>query len=122
MMIQELFQVENVFSLQLVEEDGDTQLSLTWVGLDEDRVRIEKIKEQIDENEELRMVMEGDNTDSNKRDMFNRTFENLLTGLVGENLDFYNKLKEPKKNRFMKDRMYELYSKDIGRGENVSPP
>ena len=121
MMIQELLQVENVFSLQLVEEDGDTQLSLTWVGLDEDRVRIEKIKEQIDENEELRMVMEGDNTDSNKRDMFNRTFENLLTGLVGENLDFYNKLKEPKKNRFMKDRMYELYSKDIGRGENVSP-
>ena len=89
---------------------------------DEDRVRIEKIKEQIHENEELRMVMEGDNTDSNKRDMFNRTFENLLTGLVGENLDFYNKLKEPKKNRFMKDRMYELYSKDIGRGENVSPP
>ena len=122
MMIQELLQVENVFSLQLVEEDGDTQLSLTWVGLDEDRVRIEKIKEQIDENEELRMVMEGDNTDSNKRDMFNRTFENLLTGLVGENLDFYNKLKEPKKNRFMKDRMYELYSKDIGSGENVSPP
>ena len=122
MMIQELLQVENVFSLQLVEEDGDTQLSLTWVGLDEDRVRIEKIKEQIDENEELRMVMEGDNTDSNERDMFNRTFENLLTSLVGENLDFYNKLKEPKKNRFMKDRMYELYSKDIGRGENVSPP
>jgi len=80
---------------------------------DEDRVRIEKIKEQILENEELRMVMEGDNTDSNKRDMFNRTFENLLTSMVGENLDFYNKLKEPKKNRFLKDRMYELYSMDI---------
>ena len=49
--------------------------------IDDDRVRIEKIKEQIHENEELRMVMEGDNTDSNKRDMFNRTFEKLLTGL-----------------------------------------
>ena len=73
-------------------------------------------------NEELRMVMEGDNTDSNKRDMFNRTFENLLTDLVGENLDFYNKLIEPNKNRFLKDRMYELYSKDIGSSENVSPP
>ena len=35
MMIQELLQVENVFSLQLVEEDGDSQLSLTWVGLEE---------------------------------------------------------------------------------------
>ena len=38
MMIQELLQVENVFSLQLVAEDGDTQLSLTWVGLDEKKV------------------------------------------------------------------------------------
>jgi hypothetical protein len=38
MMIQELLQVENVFSLQLVEEDGDSQLSLTWVGLEEKKV------------------------------------------------------------------------------------
>ena len=38
MMIQELLQVENVFSLQIVEEDGDTQLSLTWVGLEEKKV------------------------------------------------------------------------------------
>ncbi len=80
---------------------------------DEDRVRIEKIKEQIDKDIELRMVMEGDNTDSNKKDKFNRTFEKFLTDLVDENIDFYNKLKEPKKNRFMKDRMYELYAKSI---------
>ena len=38
MLIQEMLQVENVFSMQLVEEDGDTQLSLTWVGLDEKKV------------------------------------------------------------------------------------
>ena len=38
MMIQEILQVENVFSLQLVAEDGDTQLSLTWAGLDEKKV------------------------------------------------------------------------------------
>ena len=38
MMIQEILQVENVFSLQLVAEDGDTQLSLTWVGLEEKKV------------------------------------------------------------------------------------
>ena len=38
MMIQEILQVENVFSLQLVAEDVDTQLSLTWVGLEEKKV------------------------------------------------------------------------------------
>ena len=35
MLIQEILQVENVFSLQIVAEDVDSQLSLTWVGLDE---------------------------------------------------------------------------------------
>ena len=38
MMIQEILQVENVFKLQIVEEKGDTQLSLTWVGLDEKKI------------------------------------------------------------------------------------
>ena len=38
MMIKEILQVENVFSLQIVAEDGDTQLSLTWVGLDEKKI------------------------------------------------------------------------------------
>ena len=38
MMIQEILQVENVFSLQIVAEDVDTQLSLTWVGLEEKKV------------------------------------------------------------------------------------
>ncbi len=38
MMIQEILQVENVFSLQLIAEDIDTQLSLTWIGLGEKKV------------------------------------------------------------------------------------
>ena len=45
MMIQEILQVENVFSLQIVEEKGDTQLSLTWVGLDEKKIVTEYCKE-----------------------------------------------------------------------------
>lgn len=81
---------------------------------DDDRVRIEKIRKEIYEDEDLRRVMEGDNTESNKRDVFNSTFEKLLVGLVGEHLDFYNKLSEPKKNRFMKDRMFENYSQSTG--------
>jgi len=38
MKIKELLQVENVFNMQLVENDGDIQLSLTWVGLEGKKV------------------------------------------------------------------------------------
>ena len=38
MMIKEILQVENAFQLVLMEEDGDTQISLTWNDLDKKRV------------------------------------------------------------------------------------
>ena len=44
MMIQEILQVENVFKLQIVEEKGDTQLSLTWVGLDVKKIATDYCK------------------------------------------------------------------------------
>ena len=34
-MIQEMLQVENVFHLQVIGEEGDTQISLSWRNLDE---------------------------------------------------------------------------------------
>ena len=37
--IQGILQIENLFHLQVIEEDGDTQLNLKWVNLDEKRNR-----------------------------------------------------------------------------------
>ena len=37
-MILEMLQVENMFHLQVIGEEGDTQLTLKWVNLDEKRV------------------------------------------------------------------------------------
>ena len=37
-MIQEMLQVENLFHLQVISDEGDTQLSLKWVNLEEKRV------------------------------------------------------------------------------------
>jgi len=80
---------------------------------DADRVNLEKIQKRLAENEELRKVHISDNTESNKRHMFNEAFERILIGLVGEHLNFYNKLKEPKRNRYVKDRFYESYSRNL---------
>ena len=48
---------------------------------EEVKVRIKKIQNQIFEHNDLRMVMEGDNSDSNKRDMFNKTFQSLWVNI-----------------------------------------
>ena len=80
---------------------------------DDDRVNLEKIQARLHEDEELKKVHFGDNTESNKRFVFNKTFDDILQGLVDDSLDFYKKLTEPKRNRYVKDRFYEEYPKSV---------
>lgn len=80
---------------------------------DKDKVKFEEIRRQVHEDSELRQVMTGDNSDSNKRDKFDRTFQSLVTSLVEGNLDFYKKLSENKRNKYIKDRLYEDYTKSL---------
>ena len=41
MRIQEILQIENTFHLEMIGEEGDTQLNLKWVNLDEKRNRVD---------------------------------------------------------------------------------
>ena len=65
------------------------------------------------EDEELRKVHLGDNTESNRRSVFNEVFDKLLQGLVDDSLGFYKKLTEPKRNRYVKDRMFKHYTEKV---------
>ena len=38
MMIKEILQIENAFKMELLSEDGDTQISITWNNQEEKRV------------------------------------------------------------------------------------
>ena len=80
---------------------------------DDDKVKFEEIKQKIHASEDLRQVMTGDNTETNKKDKFDKTIDKLVLSLIDNNLDFYNKLKHKKRNRYIKDRLYEDYSKSL---------
>jgi len=41
MRIQEILQIENLFHLEVIGEEGDTQLNLKWINLDEKRNRVD---------------------------------------------------------------------------------
>jgi type I restriction enzyme R subunit len=77
---------------------------------DDDKVNLGKIKTKLEEDEELRKVHLGDNTESNKRFVFNQVFDKLLQGLVDDRLEFYKKITEPKRNRFVKSELWKNYS------------
>ena len=79
---------------------------------DEDKVTLEKIQTRLKEDEELRKVHLGDNTESNRRFVFNKVFDKLLQGLVDDSLDFYKKITEPKRNEYVKRVLFEDYSEE----------
>jgi len=80
---------------------------------EEDKVNLKKIQTKLEKNEELRMVHLGDNTESNKRFVFNQMFDNLLQELVDDRLEFYKKFTEPTRNQYVKRVMYENYSSQV---------
>lgn len=91
--------------IKVLNENYGTDLT------EDDRINLEKIEKKLEENEELRQVYTSDNTESNKKYVFNKKFDEILQGLVDESLGFYKKMTEPKRNRYVKERFYEQYGK-----------
>ena len=44
MLIKEILQIENAFKMELISEDGDTQISITWNDQDQKRVEEDESK------------------------------------------------------------------------------
>ena len=75
----------------------------------EDRVDIETVYQKVREHEELRQVIEGDNTETNKRYKFNQVIDDILLDFVNSKLDLYTKLSQEELNADLKRQLYQAY-------------
>ena len=77
---------------------------------EEDKVDIETIRRKVSENDELRQVMDGDNTESNKHYKFGQVLDTILLDFVNNKVELYNKLSRPEIKEYLKNRLYRAYS------------
>ena len=75
----------------------------------EDKVDIETIHRKVHENDELRQVIEGDNTDTNKRYKFDQVIDEILLDFVNSKLELFTKLSQPEVNADLKHELYQAY-------------
>ena len=75
----------------------------------EDKVDIESIYQKIRQHEELRQVITGDNSETNKRRKFDDVIDDILLDFVSSKLDLYNKLSKSEINADLKQRLYQAY-------------
>ena len=76
---------------------------------EEDKVDIETIRRKVSDNEELRQVMEGDNTESNKHYKFGQVLDTILLDFVNNKVELFNKLSRPEVKDYLKSRLYRAY-------------
>ena len=79
----------------------------------EDKVDLATIHQKVHENEELRQVIEGDNTETNKAYKFNQVIDEILLGFVNSKLDLYNKLTQEEINADLKRQLYQAYCEQL---------
>ena len=79
----------------------------------EDKVDIETIHRKVHENDELRQVIEGDNTDTNKRYKFDQVIDEILLDFVNSKLELYTKLSKPEVNADLKHELYQAYREQL---------
>ena len=75
----------------------------------EDKVDIATIHQKVQENEELRQVIEGDNTETNKRYKFDQVFDDILHGFINSKFDLFKKLSQPEIKADLMHQLYQAY-------------
>ena len=76
---------------------------------EEDKVDLDIIRQKIQQDQDLRLVVDGDNTDSNKRFKFDQVLDNILLEFVTNKLELYTKLSKPNVKSFLQDQLYNDY-------------
>ena len=75
----------------------------------EDKIDIATIHRKVHENEELRQVVQGDNTESNKQYKFDQVLEDILLGFVNSKLELFTKLSQPEVKADLRQQLYQAY-------------
>ncbi len=91
-------QVNRVYGVNLTEED---------------RLNLSRLRQRLNDDDEVAKYMNEDNTEENKRNFFAKQFDSMLIDYVNERFDFYKKVGENQSIKDMICRMlFSSYQQD----------
>ena len=80
---------------------------------EEDKLSLKNVEETLGKDSDLRKSHLADNSESNKRDIYDEKFEKALFGYVNDRFDFYKKMEDPKIRKQIINVMYEKYKSSL---------
>ena len=76
---------------------------------DDDKLNLERVRNRLHEDSEVRVHMQGDSSYENKREYFKDQFNKRMIELVNNDIEFYKKIEE---NSSMKNKIFQMMLKD----------
>ncbi|UTA66514.1 type I restriction endonuclease subunit R [Emticicia sp. 21SJ11W-3] len=76
---------------------------------EEDRIHLNNVYIRMSQSAEIRKVMEGDNSEANKRQYWNEMMSKIFLEYINDNFDFYKTVESPGIKPNIADLMYRQY-------------
>jgi type I restriction enzyme R subunit len=74
---------------------------------EQDQLDLESMKNKVVSDQGLQMVMEGDNSETNKRQKFDDVLDKTIMSFFNERFDFFKKIEDPKIKGFIGQMLFE---------------
>jgi type I restriction enzyme R subunit len=81
---------------------------------EDDKITMDKVFQKVTSDDQLTKVMNGRNSEDDKKDFFIGLFKDELGDYTGERLDFYRKVMDPRVFPMVVETMFRSFSKSFG--------
>jgi hypothetical protein len=76
---------------------------------EEHKLNLKRVTKQVYSSDDLSKVMEGDNSEQNKRKKLEEITKQVLLGYVNDQFDFYKKMENPQLINLLTNELYKNY-------------
>ena len=80
---------------------------------EEHRIHLNNVYKRLSEDETLQKVMQGDNSETNKRKYWDEMMSKLFLEYVNDNFDFFRTVESPERKPIISDVMYNHYRRGM---------
>ncbi|MEM6964231.1 MAG: hypothetical protein AAF573_05650 [Bacteroidota bacterium] len=81
---------------------------------------MKNVEKRLLESEAIQQSFEGDNSESNRKFIFQKVLDEIFLSYVNDNFDFYKKITQGKQKDFIAEMLYQGFKEKYGR-RDLSP-
>lgn len=84
---------------------------------DEHKLHIRNVEKRLEQHEEIHQSFAGDNSESNRKYIFEKALDEIFLSYVNDHFEFYKRITQGKQKEVVKEVLYQNFKRRFERGE-----